>query len=339
MDRPTRPISSARKSAFTLIELLVVIAIIAILIALLLPAVQQAREAARRTQCKNNMKQLGLALHNYHDVANTFCPGFTQDNRYLTGGFQGHSFGYFLLPYIEQSNLYNTFDASRPRNNIGATAGVKSGTRVAAFLCPSDPGVGEGVRQYGTANEWYGSLNYRANGGSRPIFATSSTNDGLFMCIGFSARKAASAPVGSTVKIGEATDGTSNTIAFGEHHLFDPNFDTFTAAGWNSGDNISGWCRWYPAGGDAGLGNLMCGAFAPVGYMTPWKHGAPGAPTSSSAWFTFQDMRLNAIGSAHTGGANVTLADGSVRFLSNSLSQTILTYLCQRSDGQVVGEF
>jgi prepilin-type processing-associated H-X9-DG protein len=216
---------------------------------------------------------------------------------------------------------------------------VKSGARIDAFLCPSDPGASPGYKQYQTSGEWYGATNYRANGGSRPIFATSSTNDGVFMAIGNNARKAATAPVGTAVKIAEVIDGTSNTIAFGEHHLWDPNFDTFTTAGWNSNDTISGWARWYPSGGDAGMGNIMCGSFAPVGYKTPWKHGDPGAPGSSAAWFTFQDMRLNAIGSAHTGGANVTLCDGSVRFLSDSMSQTILTYICQRGDGQVAGEF
>ena len=119
----------------------------------------------------------------------------------------------------------------------------------------------------------------------------------------------------------------------------DRNFDTFTTAGWNSGSTIAGWSRWYPAGGDAGLGNLMCGAFAPVGYTTPWAHAGAGAPGSQSAWFTFQDQRLNAIGSAHTGGAQVVLCDGSVRFLSNSLSFSLLQFLCRRDDGQVLGEF
>ena len=332
--------ASASRAAFTLIELLVVIAIIAILIALLLPAVQQAREAARRTQCKNNMKQLGLAIHNYHDVARTFPPAFTQDTRYVSGSFQGASAFYFILPYIEQSAVYNSFDANLPSKNKAPTAGVLSGTKVVAYLCPSDNGVDGGIRQSTTSPfEYYGITNYRLNGGSRPLFATASTNDGVFMCIGQNARKAATAPVGMTIPIALISDGTSNTIMFGEHSLFDPNFDTFTVAGWNSGDNINGWCRWYPTGGDAGLGNLMCGAFAPVGYTTPWAKGAPGAPGASSAWFTFQDMRLSAIGSAHTGGANVTMCDGSVRFLSNSLSQTILTYLCQRDDGQVAGEF
>ncbi len=335
-----------RKRGFTLIELLVVIAIIAILVSLLLPAVQQAREAARRTQCKNNLKQLGLAVHNYHDVFNRFPPGYTQANLPAAtgpglGGFQGTSVFCAILPYIEQTNLYNTFDQSVPRRNIATTPGVLSGTVVQAFLCPSDAGIGNGLDTFtaATPTQYYGRTNYRANGGSRPIFATSSTNDGVFMCVGPGARKAASAQTGFCTSMRDITDGTTNTIMFGEHHKVDRNFDTFTAAGWNSGSTIAGWSRWYPAGGDSGLGNLMCGAFAPIGYTTPWAHGTTGAPGSQSAWFTFQDMRLSAIGSAHTGGAQVVLCDGSVRFLSNSLSFSILQYLCQREDGQVLGEF
>ena len=129
----------ARKRGFTLIELLVVIAIIAILIALLLPAVQQAREAARRTQCKNNLKQLGLAVHNYHDVFLKFPPGYSQVRLPTsTGAFQGHSVFYSLLPYIEQANLFATFDHNVPLNNRATAPGVLSGTIINAFLCPSD---------------------------------------------------------------------------------------------------------------------------------------------------------------------------------------------------------
>jgi prepilin-type N-terminal cleavage/methylation domain-containing protein len=333
----------ARKRGFTLIELLVVIAIIAILIALLLPAVQQAREAARRTQCKNNLKQLGLAVHNYHDVFLKFPPAFTQIRLPSSSGlqFQGHSVFYSLLPYIEQANLFATFDHNVPLNNRATAPGLLSGTIVNAFLCPSDAGTSNGmdIHTAVTPNQYYGRTNYRANGGTRPLFATSSTNDGVFMCVGPAARKASSAQPGFCTSMRDLTDGTTNTILFGESHKVDRNFDTFTTAGWNSGSTIAGWSRWYPAGGDAGLGNLMCGAFAPVGYTTPWAHGGTGAPGSQSAWFTFQDQRLSAIGSAHTGGAQVVLADGSVRFLSNSLSFSLLQYLCRRDDGQILGEF
>lgn len=342
-DRQRRP------SGFTLIELLVVIAIIAILIALLLPAVQQAREAARRTQCKNHMKQLGLAAHNYHDTFLKFPPAFTQQN--FTGmspsslnGFQGHSVFYFLLPYIEQANLYNSFNSNVPKANIATAPGVLSGAKVSVFVCPTDfPNNSDGIYPYTavTPTQYYGATSYRANGGSRPIFATSSTNDGVFMCIGPNARKATTAPSGICSAIANITDGTSNTVLFGESHHVDRNFDTFTPTppNCNSGSTIETWSRWYPAGGDAGLGNLMCGSFAPVGYKTPFRYGDPGAPTACSAWFVYQDQRLNAITSGHVGGAHVALADGSVRFLSDSLSQIILSALCTRADGQILGEF
>lgn len=92
-------------------------------------------------------------------------------------------------------------------------------------------------------------------------------------------------------------------------------------------------------GGDAGLGNLMCGSFAKVNYQIPWPYGGAGAPASCGSWYVYQDQRLNSISSNHTGGAHVVLGDGSVRFLSDSMSQVTLGYLCQRADGQTLGEF
>ncbi len=328
-----------RVRGFTLIELLVVIAIIAVLVSLLLPAVQQAREAARRTQCKNNLKQLGLAVHNYHDVYDKFPAGMTQARIPApSGAFQGISVFYSILPYIEQTNLYNTFDANVPLNNRTTNTGVLAASIVTAYLCPSDPGI-EGLAQYvsGSNTYQYAKTSYRANGGSRPIYATSSTNDGVFMAVGPNARKAASAPIGKCTSMRDLTDGSTNTVMFGEHLKFDRNFDTFQS--WNSNTLIKDWSWWYPAGGDTGLGDLMCGSFAPVGYKIPWAKGDPGAPTASSGWYVFQDMRLSAITSAHVGGAQVALCDGSVRFVSDSMSYSVLQYICQREDGQVIGEF
>jgi prepilin-type processing-associated H-X9-DG protein len=239
------------------------------------------------------------------------------------------------IPYIDQANLWQTFDVLHPINNKSTTAGLLAAATVPVYLCPSDPGA-VGLATY-TDGTMYGKICYRLNGGSRPVFATSSTNDGVFMAVGPGARKAKTAPLGTTVKIANITDGLTNTLLFGEHSLIDNNFDSFIS--FNSNSLLKDWSWWYPAGGDNGLQDFMCGSFAPVGYLTPFAKGAPGAPTVSSAWFTFQDMRISAIGSAHVGGANVTLCDGSVRFVSNSLSQIVLGNLCVRGDGNVVGDF
>src|SRR5262245_10854236 len=327
----------SRRNGFTLIELLVVIAIIAILIGLLLPAVQKIREAANRMKCSNNLKQLGLAAHNYHDTYEKFPSGFTQDRiPPPNGAFQGHSVFYYLLPYIEQDNLFRTFDPNVPLNNItNDPNGGKAATVVPTYLCPSDLLTKAPVQwpETGTPSRYQGGTSYRANGGSRPIFATSSTNDGVFMATGTAARKAASAPPGSQTRMADILDGTSNTLLFGEFYHFDRNFDTFTTAGWNSGSTIKGWSWWYPAGGDNGLGDIMIGAFAPINYKTPWPHGAPGAPGSQSAWLVFQDQSLSALRSEHPGGANVGFADEPVRFLRDSTPQPVPALHCQLADG------
>lgn len=330
-----RSVSFKKKSGFTLVELLVVIAIIGILVGLLLPAVQSAREAARRMSCSNNMKQLGLAVHNFESTFKKIPPGFTQER--IASRFQGHSVFYYLLPYFEQSNLYNLMDKDIPINNVASDPSMGlAATPISTLLCPSDQLELEPLPfPSDSPREFYGSTSYIANGGSRPVFATSATNDGMFMATGSRARKAREAPTGIEVRFRDATDGLSNTLLFGEKSHLDRNFDTFTAQGWTGGSTIQGWSRWYPAGGDVGLSNIMGGAFAPINFTIPWASGEPGAPGSRGAWFVWQDRRLSAFGSLHTGGANVTLADGSVRFLSESIPQTLLALYCQRADGEV----
>lgn len=336
---------AGNKRGFTLVELLVVIAIIAILMGLLLPAVQMAREAARRTSCQNNMRQLGLAAMNYESARQKLPPGYTQD--YIGGqspsslnGYQGHSAFFYLLPYLEQNNLYDRFDRSVPKKNISLTAenNLSAGI-IPGFYCPSDQ-LDKAPQQYqsGSTTQYYGMTSYKANGGSRPIYATRSTNDGLFMATGSAARKAYTAEQGHEVRFAEILDGQSNTIMFGECFHEDQNFDSFTDAGWNSGSTIKTWARWYPAGGDTGLGNIMGGAFAPINFTIPWAYGEPGAPGSQGAWYIYQDQRLSAFGSGHPGGANFTLADGSTRFVVEEISQSTLALYCQRKDGEVIPE-
>lgn len=334
----------SQRSGFTLVELLVVIAIIGILIGMLLPAVQQVREAARRTECANNLRQVALAAINYESAHMEFPPGYEQE--FVSdapdsddNGFSGHSVFYYILPFIEGNNIASGMDIRIPKaNRVATTAEFRASSVVPSFLCPSDTLGDESIPwpSTGTPEEFYGGTSYRGNAGSRPFFATSSSNDGMFMAVGSAARKDDDAPPGIEVGFAQITDGSSNTVLFGEMSHLDNNFDTFTDAGWTSGSTIRGWSRWYPAGGDTGLANIMGGSFAPINYRIPWADGESGAPGSRGAWFQFQDLRLSSFGSNHPGGANLAYADGSVHFLADSTSQNILQLRCQRSDGEVI---
>ncbi len=340
------PKKVSRREGFTLVELLVVIAIIGILIGMLLPAVQQVREAARRTQCANSLRQVALASLNYESAHMEFPPGYEQEfisdaPDSSNNGFQGHSVFYHILPFIEANNVFKTMDPRVPKaNRVATTAEFRASSVIPSFICPSDTLGSESIPfpSTGTPTEFYGGTSYRANGGERPIFATQATNDGMFMATGPAARKASDAPPGTEVGFGLISDGSSNTILFGEFSHLDPNFDTFTEAGWTSGSKIRGWSRWYPAGGDVGLANLMGGAFAPINYRIPWAAGDSGAPGSQSAWWFFQDQRLSSFGSNHPGGANLAYADGSVHFLTDETAQNVLRLRCERADGEVIPE-
>jgi prepilin-type N-terminal cleavage/methylation domain-containing protein/prepilin-type processing-associated H-X9-DG protein len=337
-----------KRRGFTLIELLVVIAIIAILVGLLLPAVQKVREAAARTQCMNNLKQLGLAASMFYSDQNAFPPGLTQQRvPPPSGAFSGHSLFVFMLPYIEQGPLFSIWDLAVPLNNVDklppdSNPNPRRGSaELKILLCPSDPfPPGPDVWTSSSGQkEYWGRTSYKGNGGSRPIFATSSSNDGVFMATGPNARKASNAPPGMQVRYEDISDGTSNTIMFGEAYHKDDNFDTFTAKGWTSGSPMAGWCRWAPSGGDAGLNNILGGAFAPINYRTPFKATDAGAPATQNAWFVFQDQRLSAFGSGHPGGANFCFVDGSVRFVAETLPQATLSLLCVRDDGLPIPSF
>ncbi|MEZ6062663.1 MAG: DUF1559 domain-containing protein [Planctomycetaceae bacterium] len=212
----------ARKSlkrGFTLIELLVVIAIIAILISLLLPAVQQAREAARRIQCKNNLKQIGLALHNYLDVHSAFPPSFVSDISTLntTGG--EWSVQARILPYLEQANLYSAASLELPYQH--PANGNIATQRIAAYLCPSEPND-RARTDSSSGQKVHYPLTYGFNGGTWRVWtnATHQQGDGAF------------AP-NSRFRPADFTDGMSNTLCFSEVKAFtayNRDGDTGTAA-------------------------------------------------------------------------------------------------------------
>jgi prepilin-type N-terminal cleavage/methylation domain-containing protein len=301
--------SMVRRRGFTLIELLVVIAIIAILIALLLPAVQQAREAARRTQCKNNLKQLGLALHNYADVFLTFP----------MGGLDGYSCGlnrmsYLppLFPYIDQAPLFNqmttylTTTYSPTLYSWGASGGLANNTtKLPALQCPSDPNAGALHASEGT------KANYNCVSGSTDCQTTPTT--GVF---GPSSQK----PNGFR----DLTDGTSNTIMVGEILNGGANAD--------KRGEVFGACQ-----GNSFISLVYTPntTVADVPSASAGGSCTPGTFTPCAIVGTFN----NSARSMHVGGVQVLLGDGTVRFVSNNISSTIFQALGTRAGNETIGEF
>jgi len=194
MFRHAQSTRRANERGFTLIELLVVIAIIGVLIALLLPAVQQAREAARRAECRNHLKQMGLALHNYHDQHRGFPPGVVADNDNLQDGW--HSAFAMLLPQLEQSTAYRQFDFERPwRDPVNVAA---AGASIATLLCPSSPGG-----QPDNSGPIRSLTDYAFCKGDRAWLCLANQPRGMF-------------DVNSHIRTASVTDGLSNTFAAGE---------------------------------------------------------------------------------------------------------------------------
>ncbi len=350
------------KSGFTLIELLVVIAIIATLVAILLPAVQQAREAARRSSCKNNLKQIGLALHNYHDVYSILPPGWVNFNLNGGGGATpayGNDGGTpevdshwgwhaMILPFIEQGPLYDALDVgdtmlSRSLSNA-TTLQIIQSSNITMFRCPSDTSNGglntknarlmsdsSGASTVETPITNYvgnnGSMGRSTNTGTQPKgVATVNANgnlDGIFY-------------QNSNVRFADITDGLSNTIVVGERPY---DFSTVNgvqecgAGTWLGTRNSGGWDSAELR--QKGSGIVFAGAWLINGGRSDNTHPE------------YKDNCSYGIGSNHKGGVQVALGDGAVRFISENIEQNTNTFfngslfekLLAISDGQVIGEF
>lgn len=332
-----------RKSrGFTLIELLVVIAIIAVLIALLLPAVQQAREAARRSQCKNNMKQLGLALQNYHDVFNAFPVCYFDTSTGLGGPIQGRSTSWMvgILPFIDQGPLYNTINMSYglttdPRCNYPTVNPPTSPSNawaatqpISVFKCPTDTSPDKLTgRSDGGGPAAMGVTSYKACAGSNWGWGTwqsgttgvyaqtrwGASNNGLDRGNGFLFR-GWSFPYSTKMK--DVSDGTSNSFAMGE-----------------AIPNYSQWNWWWLHNATTATTSIPLNA-------PPQCGGAAGLSRDAGLRACAGDWPNNySFMSQHTGGAHFSMVDGSTTFISQNIDYNVYRNLATISGGETATSF
>jgi len=317
---------------------LVVIAIIAVLIGLLLPAVQKVREAAARMSCQNNLKQIGLALHNYHDTNSVLPPGdFCSKNPITRTYYNGHTWAALILPYIEQGNIYNQINwnspgycyimSGVPDPNFYAVSNV-----IKTYLCPSS-NVSPTYNLTGTPND----------GSSGSLTQSGFNNLATLEYVGISGsdrQNQIRSTLGtfyrdSKVKITDITDGTSNTMVIGEssgvtqgQRLNPWGGCGYNTVQWDKGcveDGVPDWdylhrTIWYPPN-------------APYFY---WENGVTDVRTSQSPSSALVNtMARGSLKSNHAGGINILLGDGSVHFISQSIDLFAYKALADRSDGVV----
>jgi len=302
---------NSEQRGFTLIELLVVIAIIAILIALLLPAVQQAREAARRTQCKNNLKQQGLAMHNYESTFRRFpSSGQGLGSGPYGQNFDRHSFFTHILPYMDQANITAQFDFGSYYNQTSENIAI---TQIAlpAYICPS-----ASLRVGNTDSEGYGAIDYGP---------TIHTNISPVTGLPDSSTMVHGALRWEGSKISQITDGTSNTMALGECVGRNDSMDSLYDDPVVAGTKRSHW-RW------AEPDNAFGVSYTPNFHLSPWG-GPPSCP-----WVDMNCGPNDELFSFHPGGCHALFSDGHVRFLSESIDFRVLRSAVSADQGEIVGE-
>lgn len=322
-----------RKRGFTLIELLVVIAIIAILVALLLPAVQQAREAARRSQCKNNLKQIGLALHNYHETHKSFPMGLSIGPPRWTGGNKG-TWMIQILPFIDQAPVHKMINMksnpmARDQFITGSTTKRLRTIPVPAYKCPTDT-----HREiWGNGNTGWAKATYGVSFGNQRM-ATGGVDVGNRW--GTDRQNLANTGTAGLIsgmssrymwnpRIRDVTDGTSNTIHVGE-----------TRPACMPWGYLGHWYEWGPNGATSPglnipIGDCLDAAVIPT--TDPSMQKYPGQHRRGN-WAVAQSFR-----SMHPGGVHFLLVDGTVKFLTDVIDDLTYQRLGDRRDGEVVGQF
>lgn len=334
-----------RRQAFTLIELLVVIAIIAILVALLLPAVQQAREAARRTQCRNHLKQIALAIHNYESSCGQFPPSMAINPSVTTNA--SWSIHGRILPYLEQVNLYQQIDLSLAWGNFP----VISRFRVPVYACPSDP-KSDRARDTGTNGIFLMPTCYGFNFGTWLVFnpATRQGGDGITF-------------PNSRIRMADITDGTSNTLLASEVHAW----TAYTRNGGPPSTAVPNTAAEVAVYANSGLRDRILPATRDGTAHTEWANGHShhsgftttltpntnvvfvdnGVTYNNTDYASRQEgSSLTSVSysvltsrSYHTGIVNSAMCDGSVRTFSSSIDQKVWRGLGTRDSGEVAGEF
>jgi prepilin-type N-terminal cleavage/methylation domain-containing protein/prepilin-type processing-associated H-X9-DG protein len=311
------------RSAFTLIELLVVIAIIAILIGLLLPAVQKVREAAARMSCSNNLKQIGIALHSYHDSNSQLPPGWDFATSWGALGY--------ILPHIEQNNISRTINFNLPLNDPINQPATQNPVKI--YRCPSDfenpmPSLGMATNYHGNAGNWVVFVVARGLNVNDPrpngVFYTGSLG----------------------LKLTDVSDGTTNTAFFSERVLGDGNMgqvspreDTFNGPNAapgrpNSADEAHAWCQSVDITNPANQFPIFMGA--------PWGHGQHiyqhiSPPNGRSCGWLASLRATMTPSSRHPNGVNVLFGDGSIRFVADNINLVTWRAMGSRDGGEVVG--